>query len=72
MALQLSFPSVYSLLSKNNNLDTWKISSVLETRDTAINDTVREQYQLDEVWKEVIYFVVSQDEVVRHNYYRDI
>lgn len=70
MALQLSFPSVYSLLSKNNNLDTWKINLVMENRETAINDTIREQYQLDEVWKEVIYLVVSQDEVVRHNYYR--
>ena len=70
MSLQLSFPSVYAMLSKNNNLDTWKLNSVMDHREEVITDGIREQYQLDEVWKEIIYIVVSQDEVVRYNYYR--
>lgn len=70
MAIQLSFPSVYMMLVKNNHLDTWKRSFVIENQNVQINDNIRRQYQLDEEWKEIIYLVVSQDEIIRYNYYR--
>lgn len=69
MALQLSFPKVYTILCKNNNLDTWKLSFMMEKREE-ITEFVRNQYKLDEEWKEIIYTVVSQDAVIRHNYHR--
>ena len=70
MALQLSFPSVYLMLGKNNHLDTWKNSFAMEDEKKEISESIRRRYQLDEEWKEIIYLAVSQDEVIRRNFYR--
>lgn len=70
MALQLSFPSVYLMLGKNNHLDTWKKSFAVEDGETEISESIRQRYQLDEDWKEIIYLVVSRDEVIRRNFHR--
>ncbi len=70
MALQMTFPKVYNMLAKNNNLDTWRKRFHTVDTENIITDSIREQYDLDEEWKEIIYLTVAQDEVIRHNYYR--
>ncbi len=70
MALQLSFPQVYTILRKNTQLETWKKNFLIAGSGVEINDFVRRQYDLDEEWKEIIYIVVAQDAVICHNYYR--
>lgn len=70
MALQMTFPKVYNMLAKNNNLDTWRKRFNTVDMEIAVTDAVREQYDLDEEWKEIIYLTVAQDEIIRHNYYR--
>lgn len=67
-AMQLSFPKVYRMISKNCNLDTWKkyyyVSGVGElTKET------KEIYDLDDPWKEIIYCSVPE-EVEKNNFYR--
>ena len=68
MALQLSFPKVYDMICQNSNLDLWQKSFHIGSGE--IPEQIRRQYRLDEPWKEIIYLVVSQDEVIRQNYYR--
>ncbi|MDO4332999.1 MAG: P-loop NTPase fold protein [Eubacteriales bacterium] len=70
MALQMTFPKVYNMLARNNNLDTWKRRFHVPDSQAAISDHIRQQYDLDEEWKEIIYLTVAQDEVIRRNYYR--
>ena len=70
MALQLSFPRVYYMISRNWNLDTWKKSFYVGQSTDEISENVKNQYMLDEEWKEIIYLVVSEDKVIQRNYYR--
>lgn len=46
MALQLSFPSVYLMLGKNNHLDTWKKSFAVEDGETEISESIRQGTRL--------------------------
>ncbi len=68
MALQLSFPRVYDMICQNSNLDLWQKSFHVGVQKAP--DHIRQQYRLDEPWKEIIYLTVSSDEVIRQNYYR--
>ncbi|HCT90382.1 MAG TPA: hypothetical protein DF613_03215, partial [Lachnospiraceae bacterium] len=68
MALQLSFPRVYDMICQNSNLDLWQKS--FHVGSQKVPDHIRQQYRLDEPWKEIIYLTVSTDEVIRQNYYR--
>lgn len=68
MAMQLSFPRVYDMICQNSNLDLWQKS--FHVGDGQVLEHVRQQYRLDETWKEIIYLTVSKDEVIRQNYYR--
>lgn len=70
MALQMTFPKVYNMLARNNNLDTWKRRFHVPDSQAVISEHIRQQYDLDEEWKEIIYLTVAQDEVIRRNYYR--
>lgn len=68
MGLQLSFPQVYDMICHNSNLELWHKDHLAE--NTEISAYVREQFQLDEPWKEMIYLSVARDDVIRQNYYR--
>lgn len=68
MAMQLSFPQVYDMICQNSNLEQWYKEGIVDGAE--IPKYIREQYQLDESWKEMIYLAVAQDDVVRQNYYR--
>jgi len=70
MALQLSFPEIYTMIAHNYNLDLWKRSFYLGEGKAKITDEIREQYQLDDEWKEIIYLAVMSNEVISHNYHR--
>jgi len=70
MALQLSFPEIYTMIAHNYNLDLWKRSFYIGEGKTKITEDIREQYQLDDEWKEVIYLAVIENEVISHNYHR--
>ena len=70
MAMQLSFPEIYTMIAHNYNLDLWKRSFYMGGGKNAITDEIRAQYQLDDEWKEVIYLAVTGNEVISHNYPR--
>lgn len=70
MALQLSFPEIYTMIAHNYNLDLWKRSFYLGEGKAKITEEIREQYQLDDEWKEIIYLAVMNNEVISHNYHR--
>lgn len=70
MALQLSFPEIYTMIAHNYNLDLWKRSFYIGGGKEKITEEIRERYQLDEDWKEVIYLAMEENEVISHNYHR--
>lgn len=70
MALQLAFPEIYTMIAHNYKLDLWKKSFYIGEGKTKITEDIREQYQLDDEWKEVIYLAVMENEVISHNYHR--
>ena len=70
MALQLSFPEIYTMIAHNYNLDLWKRSFYIGAGKEKITEEIREQYQLDDEWKEVIYLAIMENEVISHNYHR--
>ncbi len=68
MALQLAFPKVYSMLSRNQNLADW--NKCFFVGEKKIPENVREQFKINSQWKEIIYLAVADDETIVHNYYR--
>lgn len=70
MAMQLSFPEIYTMIAHNYNLDLWKRSFYMGGGKDKITEEIRAQYQLDDEWKEVIYLAVTGNEVISHNYPR--
>lgn len=69
MALQLSFPEVYSLLASNTNLEDWK-RRVYVSGNKEITDMDRERYRLDAEWKEIIFLASAENESAKRRYPR--
>lgn len=70
ISIQLSFPTIYSMLSSNHELNVWEKSFYIEKNENVLTDYIKRKYSIDTEWKEVIYLTVSKDEVILNNYYR--
>lgn len=68
VSMQLTYPSVYQLLLSNQDFKTWKRSILIDENISNITDEIKERYNIDSEWKEVIYFLASKDYVIRKNY----
>ena len=69
MALQLSFPEIYSLLAGNTDLESWK-RRVYVSGNREITEMDRERYRLDAEWKEIIFLASAENEAARRRYPR--
>ena len=70
IAIQLSFPTVYRMLSHNCQVDTWTKTIHIAEKEKEIPQHIRDQYRIDTRWKEIIYLAVSDDHIMQQNYYR--
>lgn len=71
MALQLSFPEVYTRLADNTDLSGWT-RDICAGERKGITDPDRTRYQLDKTWKEIIFEASSESDTARHSYPRVI
>lgn len=71
MALQLSFPEVYTRLADNTDLSGWT-RNICAEESRGSTDVDRKRYQLDKAWKEVIFEASAENDTVRHSYPRVI
>ncbi|NLL46495.1 MAG: methyltransferase domain-containing protein [Clostridiales bacterium] len=70
LAIQLSFPSIYQLLSYNKDFTEWKKNLYATSENTNIPIEIKEKLNLNEEWKEIIYLAATNDTHIRNNYIR--
>lgn len=68
MSIQLSFPDIYTLLSKYKDLDDINNYCLIQSKQ--IDSDIINKYNLDSSWKKVIYLMTIENPVLKINYYR--
>lgn len=68
VAMQLAYPTIYQLMQGNEDFTSWKKSILINIHEKTIDENVREGFDIDCEWKEVVYLLTVNDPLLRTNY----
>lgn len=68
VAMQMAYPTIYQMLQSNDDFTSWKKNILVNIKEQSIDETVREEFDIDSEWKEVIYLLTVNDPMLRMNY----
>jgi trans-aconitate methyltransferase len=68
VAMQLAYPTIYQMLQSNENFTSWKKNILINIGEKAIDESIKEGFDIDCEWKEVVYLLTVNDPMLRMNY----
>lgn len=68
VAMQMAYPTIYQMMQSNEDYTSWKKNILVSIKDKTIGESVREDFDIDCEWKEVVYLLVINDPLLRMNY----